>query len=612
MVRICGEVAANDDGDNEMESDGVGRALTLLSVSKMSSALARVRLVAINDVYDLGNLPRLHTFLAGLDFKPSAVTVAGDFLSPSTLSSIDGGRGMVATLRATGVTHVSFGNHEADLRLDQMHQRIKALSKSTQILNTNMRRNLPENAAWMEETTKPYSIIQSPCERVKVALLGILSDEAGLFRDNTFKGIPIGNVIDSWRATEQEIYTLGAADLVLPLTHASLLRDKELARAMLESSHQNKGVILGGHEHEPYNEVVYRGGGDGDSESEGEGTVDNDAMVRIFKSGMDAQAAGLIDLTFECCRPKGEPAKLVDIEYELIEMKAFEPSVVVQGIVDKHESVIKALENEVIIDIESTTMLPPGIMLSSERTRFQQTTVGSIFCQMIKEERETDAAMINGATIKGGMTYMDGKMSYAQLKKELPFPTKLVVVPMPRFVLDQAIQYSRTAVEEGTDPSLDEVPRRGYLQLDWDYEEKGSLGFPDDVLNVALPRNLLNGFCNIQPLMDLGKQLKEEGIFPGPDDHIPALEVVVRHACKNRWTRIVSNLHDFHEFDLNGDGVLDRHEIKEMMTHFLGHEPPDFVIDDMLAAIDDDENGYIDQGEFSFLLAEIERHRFGR
>jgi 5'-nucleotidase len=254
-------------------------------------------------------------------------------------------------------------------------------------------------------------------------------------------------------------------------------------------------------------------------------------------------------------------------------------------------------------------MLPPGIFLSSERTRFQQTTVGSIFCQMVKEEREIDAAIINGACIKGGMTYPDGKMSYAQLKKELPFPTKLVVVSMERYRLDEAIAYSRTAVEDGTDPNLTEVPRRGYLQVDWDYDQQGNLGFPDDVLRVAVPRNLLNGFCKVKPLMDLGKQLKEEGLFPGSDDYIPALDVIVRHACKNRWTRIISDLDDFREFDLNGDGVLDRFEIKEMMKRYLGHEPPDFVVDDMLAAIDDDNNGVIDQGEFSFLLAEMERER---
>jgi 2',3'-cyclic-nucleotide 2'-phosphodiesterase (5'-nucleotidase family) len=76
------------------------------------ASLARLRIVSINDVYDLHNLPRLQTYLSRLSMKPSAVTLAGDFLSPSTLSSVDGGRGMVATLRATGLTHVSMGNHE--------------------------------------------------------------------------------------------------------------------------------------------------------------------------------------------------------------------------------------------------------------------------------------------------------------------------------------------------------------------------------------------------------------------------------------------------------------------------------------------------------------------
>jgi len=76
------------------------------------AACARIRIVAINDVYELRNLPRLQTFLSRLSTTPSAVVLAGDFLSPSTLSSIDGGRGMVATLRAAGVTHASLGNHE--------------------------------------------------------------------------------------------------------------------------------------------------------------------------------------------------------------------------------------------------------------------------------------------------------------------------------------------------------------------------------------------------------------------------------------------------------------------------------------------------------------------
>ena len=69
----------------------------------MSSSLARVRVVSINDVYELANLPRVQTFLTKLSPHPSAVVLAGDFLSPSTLSSIDNGRGMVVSSRIRSV-----------------------------------------------------------------------------------------------------------------------------------------------------------------------------------------------------------------------------------------------------------------------------------------------------------------------------------------------------------------------------------------------------------------------------------------------------------------------------------------------------------------------------
>ena len=154
--------------------------------STSSTFLTRLRIVSINDVYELANLPRLQTYLTKLSPKPSAVVLAGDFLSPSTLSSIDGGRGMVATLRAVGMTHVSLGNHEQDLRLDSLRQRLEDLSRTTSrcsttnksnsrsnrmttvVLNSNMQKDLPPKAEWMRSVTKPYSLVESPCGNVKV------------------------------------------------------------------------------------------------------------------------------------------------------------------------------------------------------------------------------------------------------------------------------------------------------------------------------------------------------------------------------------------------------------------------------------------------------------
>jgi protein AFG1 len=65
----------------------------------------------------------------------------------------------------------------------------------------------------------------------------------------------------------------------------------------------------------------------------------------------------------------------------------------------------------------------------------------------------------------------------------------------------------------------------------------------------------------------------------------------------------------FDEYDINKDGVLDKYEIKTMMTKAFGYEPVDLIVDEMIASIDTDENGVIDPEEFCVLLAQIKQHR---
>lgn len=501
--------------------------------------------------------------------------------------------------------------------------------------------------------------------------MGFLSDEPGVFRDNTFKSVPIQNVLETYTEIYNQLMTVPksqcpdynindnfqvAVDLLVPLTHESIVRDKELAKHML-SLHSGPGLIIGGHEHDPYHEIVTKSHhqqqqGDEDVDDV-DNEEDNNDVIHILKSGMEARNSCLIDLVFEVpaiaagtdsnrekekqqfqneevyddnsfCNDESKTPRLVRVESKLINLTDLEPSPLAQKIVDKHMSVVKALEDEIIVKADSVVSLPNNVTFSSERSRFQQTTIGGVFCQMIKEELEDcDVAMVNGATIKGDMTYDNGQMTYAELKNELPFPTKIVTVEMTRCELYKAIYYSRTAMEDGIDLDAEEVPRRGYLQVDFDCDQewiKESLAdanFEDNIddnddgtstiLKVALPRNLLNGFSKIKPLMDVGKRLKQERRFPGNDDFVPAIDLIVRHACKNRWLHLLAGKKKFDHFDLNHDGMLDRHEIKTMMIDALGYEPADFFVDDMLGSIDLDENGVIDHDEFDLLLAQTQR-----
>ena len=91
------------------------------------STKAALRIVSINDVYELTNLPRLRTLVRSVT-SPDVRTltfVNGDFLSPSLLSSMDKGRSMVQCLNRVPVTHVCFGNHEGDVGLAEMKRRVQ-------------------------------------------------------------------------------------------------------------------------------------------------------------------------------------------------------------------------------------------------------------------------------------------------------------------------------------------------------------------------------------------------------------------------------------------------------------------------------------------------------
>jgi 5'-nucleotidase len=581
-----------------------------------------LRLVSINDVYNLSNLPKLATFLSTLgpnaaaaatapphansspldrSIRPSAVCICGDFVSPSTLSSMDGGKGHVQTLRAAGITHASLGNHEADVTLPVLRRRISELGKSALLLNGNvigwlddMDGTFNAAASFGQRSTAEWDAVGSDDGRVRVGLTGLLSDETNMFRTpHKFRGLPIESVTKRYDQIRSRLMVSTDANVLVPMTHQSLSRDFELAQHMLKRG--LKGVILGGHEHERIYERINADDG-------------SDNFVDIVKTGQDAERCSVVDFVFDDI---SKELREVHVNFEELAGSAYEDDREVLRIANKHLLRLNEMENSVVVDVgsqlssyfttegkEDKTIVTP--LLSSERARFQQTTVGALFCQAIKTELETDACIINGAPIKACKSYPNGTMSHGQLKEELPFPLKMVVVAMTRGRLRESIQYSRTQIEEGKDTTVgnDQQPeRRGYLQTDFDWQDIGDKGRDDEKILVALPRNLMAGFCKIRPLMDLGEELKVAGIYPEKDDYLRAIDLVIRFCCKGRWAALMELDLSFDELDLNNDGKLDKNEIKIIMTMLLGKEPDDVLLDNIIAIADSDGDGHISREE---------------
>jgi len=528
--------------------------------------------------------------------RPSAITLNGDFLSPSALSSIDNGRGHVSVLRATGITHASLGNHEADLKLSVLKERLGELRRRGRIVVLN------SNVSGMGRHSRELDIVSSSCGRINVGLLGLLSDEAGMFRDGTFRGLQISDVKKKYQMMMEKIRMMKIADCLVPLTHQSLSADTHLAKWMLELQTEDQpsgGVILGGHEHIKIHELL---------------SQSNGGSVQIVKTGYNCERAAIVDLKFN-----SSTRILENTEVHFVELdEHFKPCQVVKSIVEKHLSALDHMQNFTVFD--KKTMLSghfvdpltsENLPLSSKFARYEQTTVGAFFCTAIQLELGVDCCIINGAPIKASKVYANGTMSYDDLRNELPFPLKMIVVDMTRKELREAIEYSRSNVEKGKSSVVMEdgrTERRGYLQTDFDYWRHSSMvkdhSNDNQVLSVALPRNLLKGFCKIQPLMELRHELESRNALPNEDDYLKAIDLIARYCCKDRWTTIAQQF-SFSDLDLNQDGYLCREEIRIAIKRAMGHEPSNDLVDEMASAFDEDTSGFVDEYEFNQILNKV-------
>lgn len=204
-----------------------------------SSSSSWLRIIQINDVYELDNLSRLKTLIDHYHPRRNTpppppttgtstigsngpdhlvVFCVGDFLAPSLLSSLDQGAGMVDLLNFIGCTHVCLGNHETDIPSDALARRIREQSNFIWI-NTNM----PQLNERIGVETPTFDIVHVHSRRV--ALLGLLTEDPSLYRPNSFAGATILPVLETALEYYERLYS--SCDLIVPLTHQSIERDRD-------------------------------------------------------------------------------------------------------------------------------------------------------------------------------------------------------------------------------------------------------------------------------------------------------------------------------------------------------------------------------------------------
>lgn len=484
-------------------------------MSAESSMPARLRIVAFNDVYTLENLPRMATLVrearAGVDLL--LVTLAGDFLAPSVLSSLDDGRGMIECLNAVGVTHVTFGNHEEDVPRAALALRMGELSAVW--LATNVR--------FAERQLPTRDLVEVGVGGPRVGLLGVVLVDPLVYRRPPFGGVVEDPQVAALRESRRLLD--GGVDekcaLVVLLTHQSVAADRDLARAL----HGTVPIILGGHEHTAFDETI-------------DGT-------RILKAGSEAAKAQVVDVVWSDARDE----KTRSISVRLVDVAPFAEDATVRAIVEKHMRPVHALERATLL------ALPPGTVLSSIGSRARQTSMGTLICSRLRDVLGAEACIFNGGGIRAAHDYRE-RFTYGDLEAEVPFDNEIDVVALPGAVLADAICTSRAQApaESGAFLQVDDG-----ITLAGDQRSLLAVAHaPFDsarIYRVGVVRDLFLGLDRIEPLVRFAREHPER-VPPVGSSRTPK-ELLVRSFSLELWRE----LGGFEVLDRDHDGRVTSGEI---------------------------------------------------
>ncbi len=430
----------------------------------------RLRIISVNDVYSLENLPRLMRLAEHhRQTDPADVTlfvIAGDFVAPTILSALDAGRGMVDCLNALGVTHASLGNHENDIPPAELHRRVAELRGTW--LSTNVAFDPAMRRSAIVEVVRGT-------RRLRVGLLAVVMDDPFVPKGNPFGGVAIAPPIPTALDEARRLVRDDGCACVVAMTHQPIADDRRLANAAADASLPIP-LIVGGHEHVPFLEVV--------------------ARTQIVKSGMDAAAACITDLAWT------SDTDLPQVTARREPVAGYPEDPALRARVDAHMAKVRELGDATLVE------LAPGEVLSSIGTRARQTTLGTLVCSRLRAALHADACLVNGGGLRASREYR-ARLTYGELAAEIPFTNEVVVTPMPGRVLRDAVAASRAHAPEESG---------GFLQVDDGVVVDGTTitavaGAPlelDREYRVALLRSFFTGLDHIAPLVDFARAHPEK------------------------------------------------------------------------------------------------------
>jgi 5'-nucleotidase len=394
-------------------------SLLLFSSLSIFAQTVRVTFLHVNDVYQFmpveggkrGGLARLQTLRKEtLKENPNVIfTLGGDTLSPSVETRTYRGAQMIDAWNAIGLDYSVFGNHEFDIKTDELLQRIKEskfIWLGANVIDTRTNKIFAD--------TPPFII--RDFGGVKVGIIGLLLPETKE-TSSMEASLTVTDFCETAKKLVGQMRKKEKVNAVVGLTHLFMAQDKRLAGCA------DFDLILGGHEHTLL-------------QSSSNGTP-------IFKMTADAREMGKFNLNFDA-----KTKRLESIDWEVIPVTdeiADAPEFA--SVFNKYKDLLEKLAEPVGM----TGVVLDALSLSS---RTKETNVGNFIADSYRNAAGADIGLVNGGSIRADLIYNPGVLTKRDVLSILPFNNPIVKVEVTGKLLKEILEHgvARSGAGEDNEP----------------------------------------------------------------------------------------------------------------------------------------------------------------
>jgi 5'-nucleotidase len=334
------------------------------------------------------------------------MTLGGDTVSPSVETRTYRGKQMIDAWNMVGLDIAVLGNHEFDLKMSELLDRMKE-SKFTWLVS-----NVVDTKTKKIFGGLPPFVIRD-IGGVKIGFIGMLLPET---KETSSMDASL-SVTDFCAAARRFVPQMrrAGAQTIIGLTHMFMEQDKKLAGCA------DFDLILGGHEHTLL-------------QSSANGTP-------IFKMWADAREVGRFDLFIDKATGKVRSMdwEIIPVTDEIPDAPEFAP------VVAKYKELLDQLE--VLV---GATNVPLDALSKSVRTK--ETDIGNFIADSYRNAVDADIGFVNGGSIRADLSYIPGPLTKRDVLSMLPFNNPIIKIEISGKTLMEVLEHSVARSREDGEP----------------------------------------------------------------------------------------------------------------------------------------------------------------